>query len=236
MNKNRTIKPWYFNFKALAYYIDRPLSFQKSLRSFCFIVCLLSFAVTRAQNKLQKEISAEHIKVISIQGDQFFNIIVSSSKKDKISISSILDGEYQNDFQLVVTEENNTLNLSLAYLSLIDMPDDKRNAHKVIAAMLYLEIPEHLSLNIISDIGHVTLNGVFNTLSIDLLQGQCSVKGESKSAIINTLDGDISIVTKSATVEAKSNHGKVVIDNFNNKDAIWKLTSINGNITVAKPN
>ncbi|WP_405575030.1 hypothetical protein [Winogradskyella sp. Asnod2-B02-A] len=196
----------------------------------------MSFAVTRAQNKLQKEISAEHIKVISIQGDQFFNIIVSSSKKDKISISSILDGEYQNDFQLVVKEENNTLNLSLAYLSLIDMPDDKRNAHKVIAAMLYLEIPEHLSLNIISDIGHVTLNGVFNSLSIELLQGQCSVKGESKSAIINTLDGDISIVTKSATVEAKSNHGKVIIDDFNNKDAIWKLTSINGNITVAKPN
>lgn len=206
------------------------------MRSFCFIVCLLSFAVTRAQNKLQKEFSAEHIEVISIQGDQFFNIIVSSSKKDKISISSILDGEYQNDFQLVVKEENNTLNLRLAYLSLIDMPDDKRNAHKVIAAMLYLEIPEHLSLNIISDIGHVTLNGVFNSLSIELLQGQCSVKGESKSAIINTLDGDISIVTKSATVEAKSNHGKVVIDDFNNKDAIWKLTSINGNITVAKPN
>ncbi|WP_115815715.1 DUF4097 family beta strand repeat-containing protein [Winogradskyella eximia] len=236
MNKNITIKPWYINFRALAYYIYRPLRFQKSLRSIGFIVCLLSCAVATAQNKLQKELSAEQIKVISINGDQFFNISVSTSKKDKISISSILDGEYQNDFQLVVKEENNKLNLSLAYLSLIDIPDNKRNAHKVIAAMLYLEIPEHLSLNIISDIGHVKLDGIFNSLSIELLQGQCSIKGESKSAIINTLDGDINIITNSAIVEAKSNHGKVVLDHFDNKDAIWKLTSINGNITVAKPN
>ncbi|WP_178990905.1 hypothetical protein [Winogradskyella schleiferi] len=50
------------------------------------------------------------------------------------------------------------------------------------------------------------------------------------------MDSDINIETKSATIEANSNHGKVTIDTFYNKNSIWKLTSINGNITVVKPN
>ena len=193
---------------------------------------MLFYGISFSQNKQEKQLSAEHITSISINGNQIFNMSISTSNTDHILVLSTLDGEYQDQFQVVMTEENNTLNLSLEQRSFIEIPDDKRNAHKVIAATLHLKIPEQLNLNILSDIGSVDLDGVFKVLDVQLLRGQCSFRGKVKKATINTLDGDIKVVTKSATVEAKSNQGKVTLDTFSNLSSVWKLKSINGNITV----
>ncbi|MFK7832892.1 MAG: hypothetical protein AB8B52_06430 [Winogradskyella sp.] len=212
----------------------RPHRFQKSVRSFCLLVFSLSTFVLVGQNKFQKQLSAQHIEFISINGNQIFNISVTTSKTDDISVTSTLDGEYQNDFQMVIKEDKSTLNLSLEQLSFEAIPDDKRNAHKVIAATLHLEIPEQLKLQILSDVGSVNLIGTFKSLFVELKQGQCKVKGDVKTATINTLDGDITIWTKSANVEASSNHGKVILDEFSMSNSTWNLTSINGNITVVK--
>ena len=234
MNYIKIIKLRNFNSQALFHNISRPQRFQKPLRSFMFTVFVLCSSLGFSQNKLQKQLSAKHIETISINGNQIFSISVSTSNTDEIKVISVLDGEYQNDFQIVVKEEKHTLNLSLEYLSLEDMRDDKRNVHKVIAATLHLEIPENISLNIISDIGSVDLNGTFNSLFIELAQGQCNVNGMVNRATINTLDGDIIVITHSATVEAYSSHGKVTLDEIPSSNSIWKLKSINGNITVAK--
>ena len=91
-----------------------------------------------------------------------------------------------------------------------------------------------MSLNIISDIGSVDINGNFSALYIELSQGECNVKGYTNNATINTLDGDINVLTKSATVIANSSHGNVTLDEFSSSNSIWKLKSINGDITVAK--
>ncbi|WP_092465747.1 hypothetical protein [Winogradskyella thalassocola] len=189
----------------------------------------------KAQNVLEKNITAEKIDTISINANQIFRISVSTSKTDKIKIRSTLDGEYQNEFQVVLSENNHMLKLSLEHLSFNDIPDDKRNAHKVIAATLHLEIPEDLALNIVSDIGSVDLKGDFNSLYIQLLQGQCYIEGDAKTAMINTFDGDINVVTKHAEVVANSNHGKITLDDFSDAISIWNLKSIKGNITVVKP-
>ena len=198
------------------------------------LIFLFGFMISLAQNKLQKEIPAAHIETISINGNQIFKISIATSNTDKINVISILDGEYQNDFQIVIKKEHQILNLSLEHLSLQEIPDDKRNAHKVIAATLHLEIPERFNLRISSDIGSVELEGIFNSLQIELLQGHCIIEGKAKKGIINTLDGDIRLKTDSASVEANSNHGRVTLDTFSNLNSIWKLKSINGNITVGK--
>jgi DUF4097 and DUF4098 domain-containing protein YvlB len=112
--------------------------------------------------------------------------------------------------------------------------DDKRNAHKVIAATLSLEIPEKLSLQIASDIGSVDLCSNFDSLSIELLQGYCEVMGITYNATINTIDGDIKVVTQSARIDANSNNGNVILDEFSISSSLWKLRTINGDITVAK--
>lgn len=200
-----------------------------------FVIFVFYSVIGFSQNKFQKQLSAKHIESISINGNQIFSISVSTEKTDDITITSILDGEYQNDFQIVIKEKDNTLNLNLEHTSLSEIPDDKRNAHKVIAATLQLEIPENLSLTIFSDIGSVDLKGDFQSLFVELQQGHCKVEGEVKMATVNTFDGQINVLTKNANVKATSNHGKVKIDEFSYSNSTWKLKSINGNITVEKP-
>jgi len=195
------------------------------------IFCLSAFTLP-SQNKLEKQLFAENIETIVINGNQIFNILVSTSKTNKITIYSKLDGEYQDQFHLITQQQNDSLKLNLKRLPFTSKIDDKRNAHKVVAAALHLEIPDGLNLSINSDIGSVKLNGDFNSLSVELYQGHAEVSGSAKNATINTLSGYIYIATKNADIKATSNNGKVKVDEFNNVNSYWKLKSINGNITV----
>ncbi|MUU78523.1 DUF4097 family beta strand repeat-containing protein [Winogradskyella endarachnes] len=214
MIRKQIIKPWTINFMAF------------------FVLFVLSITTVDAQNIIEKIVQLDDITSIAINGNDIFNISVSTSKTDKIKIASTLDGEYQNDFQIVVHEEKSTLKLSLEHVSLEEIPDDKRNAHKVIAATLHIEIPESLNVNILSDIGSVNLLGTFNVLNVELLRGQLNIKGKVKTATVNTLDGNIHVITNSATIEANSNHGEIELDEFSNTISIWRLTSIHGDIKV----
>jgi len=53
-------------------------------------------------------------------------------------------------------------------------------------------------------------------------------------AIINTIDGDISVITESAIIDASSSRGNVILDEFPESNSAWNLESINGNIKVVK--
>ncbi len=217
MKQNKTIKPCILNVKA-----------------FFVLICIINLSA-QGQNILKKQIEAKPIENIIINGNQIFNIFITTSNTTNISIASILDGEYQNDYQIVSKEENNQLTLSLELMSFENIADDKRNAHKVIAAELHLEIPEQLNLNIVSDVGSVNLDGNFKTVFVKLKQGYCNVKGLSKSAVINTIEGNIKVITKNAKISASSYKGKIMIDDFESPYFVWTLNSINGNITVVKP-
>jgi len=199
----------------------------------CFIFLFIALSI-KAQNILEKTIQADGIDTVLINGNQIFTILVLTTSTEFITIKSTLDGEYQNQFQIISKQENNELKLSLEQVQFTTIVDDKRNAHKVIAATLTLEIPEHLNINVISDIGSVDLTGNFNALSIELLQGYCEVRGSANLAVINTIDGDISVTTNNAIINANSSHGNVILDEITESNSIWNLESINGNIKVVK--
>ncbi|MFD1016812.1 hypothetical protein [Winogradskyella rapida] len=211
----------------------RPFRFVKSGRSLCLTLILfcLSFSLS-SQNIWQQQRSAQGIEAVTINGNQIFNIEISTSKTTEIKATSIVDGAYQDDFQVLLKAEDKTLYLSLEKLSLLEIPDDKRNAHKVIAATLKLEIPEELRLNILSDIASVNIDGAYKSLYIELLSGACYVVGTAQSATINTIDGDIVVSTTNSTFDAHSNHGEIKVPHNDKASSLWTLTSINGDITV----
>lgn len=198
---------------------------------YSFIFISLS---AEAQNVLEKTLKANDTECIVINGNQIFRISVSSEKTDFITMTSTLDGEYQNEFQITAVQNDKNLTLSLAHLSLNPIADDKRNAHKVIAATLHLKIPEGLNLTIKSDVGSVDINGNFKVLSAELLSGHFEFIGQAETAAVNTIDGDIKVVTLNASVFANSNHGQVKLDEFTESNSNWKLKSINGNIRVVQ--
>lgn len=218
MNKYITIKSWITNFKTF----------------FILYILLIVSLGLDAQNVIEKTIESKGIETILLNGNQIFEIAISTTTNDYITVTSTLDGEYQNQFQIIARQVDNQLELRLVQFEFTTIIDDKRNAHKVIAATLDIKIPNGLNIDILSDIGSVDLEGNFKSITIELLQGHCTVKGESKDTTINTIDGDINVVTKSAAINAKSNHGNVVLDNFPESNSIWQLRSINGDIAVAK--
>ena len=215
-------------------HIYRPQRLLKPVRSFCFIIILFSVISGRAQNTISKIIDVDAIDSIEINGNQIFNISVKTYEVDTIKIVSTLDGEFQNEFQVVDKIEGKVLFLKLEHQSFSEIADDKRNAHKVIAATLQLEIPEHSSVIIKSDVGSINAMGNFEDLLIESLQGFCKVNGTAKNAVINTINGNITVSTTNANVKASSNNGNVEIDKFESPQSQWQLKSTNGDITVEK--
>jgi len=215
-------------------FIYRPQRLLKPVRSFCFIIILFSVISGRAQNTISKIIDVDAIDSIEINGNQIFTISVKTYEVDTIKIVSTLDGEFQNEFQVVDKIEGKVLFLKLEHQSFSEIADDKRNAHKVIAATLQLEIPEHLSVIIKSDVGSINAMGNFKDLLIESLQGFCKVNGTAKNAVINTINGNITVSTTNANVKASSNNGNVEVDEFESLQSQWQLKSINGDITVKK--
>ena len=186
-----------------------------------------------AQNTSIKQIRADHIKEIFVDGNQLFLIDVKTSRSNIISINSIVDGEYENEYQIFTSINGDRLDIKLEQIAFREIADDKRNALKVIAPKLLLEIPQKKNLSIESDIGSVILNGSFNSISIQLQQGYCNLKGNTKEALINTIDGNINIQTGDAKiVSAVTNNGKVNIYPFKVKSSLYNLKSINGDISI----
>jgi hypothetical protein len=193
---------------------------------------VLFSVMIQAQNSITSEINANDIMEININGNQIFNITVTTSSTEFIKISSLVDGEYQDYFQVITVQKDGILFLKLEKSPLSVIADDKRNAHKVVAVNLSIEMPDNLNLNIKSDIGYVDVEGDFNSLSIELIRGNCKVIGSAEQAMVNTIDGHINIETKNAKVNAVSNNGTVIIDDFKFTELLLTLQSINGNITV----
>jgi len=210
------IRPWILRFKV-----------------FFILACCGVYPIS-AQNSFDKHIEASDIERIVINGNQIFSISVSTHNSKNITMRSTIDGEYQEEFQITNTKQNQILYLKLEQNPFMSIPDDKRNAHKVVAASLNLVIPVNLDIDIKSDIGSVELTGNFKDITVQLFTGFCKIQGQAKAALINTVDGNIDIKTLNAEVIANSTYGSTEIETFPLKTTVWRLKSIYGNISVKK--
>ena len=216
MKRHGILKLWNFSFKA-------------------FFVMFV-FNIMSGQNSVSKMIDADGVSTININGNQIFNIEVIASESYHISYTSIVDGEYENDFQIISKITKGRLEFKLEQYKYTNISDDKRNAHKVVAAKLVLNIPEHLNLNIVSDIANLDIKGSFNTINVRLEEGICNFNGNVNKATINTFNGNINVITNNKSVYAVSNNGIVDIHSLEISKSNITLKSINGNISVIKPN
>lgn len=187
-----------------------------------------------SQNTSTNTFTAKGITEILVEGNQIFNITVIATPTENIIVKSITDGEYQNNFQVRSEVKGNRLVLELKRAVIEKTPDDKRNAHKVIAATVELTIPENLNVSITSDIGSVNANGIFNELKLNLAQGGCNINGMARLATIKTTDGNIKVQTKDAIIETDSKSGLVNFPSDMFGFNVWRLTTVGGNITVTK--
>lgn len=199
------------------------------------MVVLISPKQSLSQNTINEALSSKNITKVLIDGNQIFNIEVEAKPSKEIVIHSLTDGEYQNEYKIYSDIKDGQLFIKLQKTPLYNIPDDKRNAHKVVAATLKVILPEDLNIAIKSDIGSVNALGKFKTIRIELFQGSVNVIGFAERAMINTFDGNITVTTENATIDAVSNNGKITIPEEHFKNAHWTLKSIDGDIKVVKP-
>ena len=209
------LKSWDSNFKTFFVFIFLGISI---------------FGFT--QNKAEDTFSAKGISEIIVDGNQIFNITVTTEVSETISLNSISDGEYGNDYQVISEVKGKQLMVSLKRVAIEDTPDDKRNAHKVIAATLEIKLPDNMNLSIKSDVGSVKANGKFNNLNINLSEGGCNIIGFARVATIKTIDGHILVKTKNSIIQTDSHHGLVDFPSNMLGTNLWRLTTNGGNITV----
>ncbi len=192
-------------------------------------IMLMSLWPTAAQNTLNKEINAE-VNALQINGDQIFNIEIRTADTKSICIEAVIEGEYKDGLVLVAEVEGDNLNIDLVKSPLFRDANDKLSAHKVIAAKLSIVLPKHKTINLVSDIANVVMEGQFKALQMKLARGNFEAVATTESAVIDCVDGNINVQTEftSKVTEDKSQLIKV------NERTIWKLNTKFGRILVRK--
>ncbi len=177
---------------------------------------------------------AKNIQELFVSTDEVYEIIIKTSKTDKITLSSHAEGEYYNDISLNVEVQKDRMLLTSAFNKALQGGFDKLSAHKVFSLGLTLEIPEGIDVIIESNIASVIASGTFKNLQIQLQSGYCKLEPFLGNAVINTYKGGIQVSTSNANINAKSRNGKVDIPKDLSGNHEIKLTSIDGDISVVK--
>lgn len=188
----------------------------------------------QAQKVIEKSIDAKAINTLIIDGNTIFRINIETLNTNVILAKTRSEGEYGEHNILATKVQNDTLFVSSKLQPFFTDSNNKSTAHKVIATDLDLVIPQHLSIYIKSDIATTNLQGVYNDITIELINGNCILKSYAGNAIINTIHGYIDVQTRDAKIEAFTKNGNITSVNFFQNEFILKLNSINGNIRVTK--
>lgn len=194
--------------------------------------CLWCMSQLFAQQRTTQIIPAEEVSSISIDGNQMFKIRLVTSKTNDIRMNSLLTGEYQNKFQIVLSKRDEQINIQLKDLPFANIADDKISAHKVISAQLELIIPENLNILVSSDIAQLYMDGIYNKVNVELVHGSCFFNAIANNSTINTLNGQIFVNTANTTITASSKYGQVNEFEVKNYKSRMQLSSIYGDIKV----
>lgn len=198
------------------------------------IIILLASYCLYAQKSTEKTWSANNIKTLSIDGENIFKIKITNSNSNTISLKVKIEGEYAEQLVIIDTISEEKILISSSFQPLFKKDNDKLSAHKVLSVEYEISVPNHVNLDIKSDIASVQISGSYPSVFIELKQGNCNLNQFLGEATINTIEGNITIETNNAKVEAFTKAGTKNIHVF--KFAYHQIIchSINGNIKVNK--
>ncbi len=200
---------------------------------FVFFVLFIGLSVF-AQKETSSIIDANGITAVVIKSDEVFKIQISTAPVKTITVKTRTDGEYFNNISMDSEVSGETLVLTSRFREILQSGFDKLSAHKVFAMEVEIEVPEGLSVELISNLASVYAEGEYEKIFVQLKSGFCKLREFHGDALINTYDGNVEVETSNAVVEACSRHGTVeTASNAYGQHAIY-ITSINGNISVTK--
>lgn len=195
---------------------------------------LFGHSLLFAQKNIERQFQADHIRTVNLDATNSFEIFVETVKAKTISVEAEVAGENSEQMVLVTKNTDDELQITTEFQPLFTVPDDKLSAHKVMSIIFRLKVPEGINLIISSDIGSVFVTGKYNQLTTELNHGHFVAKKFLGSALVNTIDGNITIESNYAKVNLDTKNGQIFQENLLLGTNNLSLHSINGNISVTK--
>jgi hypothetical protein len=185
---------------------------------------------------MEQSFHAEDLKGLYIQSDEIFEIHLSTSPSDHITIGTRIDGETFESSLINTNIQDHILKIETGRTPDFEPFNDKLSAHKVLSIVLYINVPIGMDIDIFSTLASVDAQGSFGQVQINLGRGGCRLVDFRfrESATINTLTGTIQVQVDTAAVTAQSRNGNVVIPPSLDHGLPLLLKSIHGDILVTK--
>lgn len=149
-------------------------------------------------------------------------------------LEASMEGEYQKDLALEVTENGNTLFVAGKFQPYFNDPNDKLSAHKVVSISLYISVPENKEVYLFGNSSNVMVEGNFKELNVVLNDGKCTIREGGKKVSATTQSGPISLIIASGTVTARSKYGNIAKEQIPKGNERFNLVSTTGNITITQ--
>lgn len=195
---------------------------------------ILALNLGFGQKTVKKLFLNPHITSIQIDTNLFFEVKVVTSQKEAMVLEASMEGEYQEDLGLEITENGNTLLVAGKFQPYFNIPNDKLSAHKVVSISLYIRIPENKELYVYGSSSNVMVEGNYKDLKVVLNDGKCTIREGGKKVSATTRSGPISLIIASGTGKAMSKYGSVSKERIPKGNERYKLLSTTGNITITQ--
>ncbi len=199
-----------------------------------FLIGLLTLNPGFGQKTVKKVFSTPHVTAFNIDTSLFFEVDVETSVEKEMVLEASMEGEYQQDLQLVIRENGNTLFVAGEFQPYFEIPNDKLSAHKVVSISLKVSIPENQVVHLYGSGANVEVEGNYKALSVVLNDGKCTIRKVGQNVRATTQSGPISLIITSGRVKALTKYGKIENEQIPYGKEQYHLQSTSGNITITQ--
>lgn len=186
------------------------------------------------QKTVRKAMLLPHVNTVLIDAERFSRIELETVPGAELHLEAVMEGEYQRDIGIEITEEGNILSIAGAFQPFFEVPNDKLSAHKVVAVSLFVRVPEEQEVLIYGTSTRVDTRGAYRKLEIVLSDGQCFLEEPEGQVSVMTQSGNIQLRANSGKLTAVTRYGRVVQEEIPQGRNEYNLESIKGNIYVER--
>jgi len=184
------------------------------------------------QKFVKKSVVSQGTTSIQLDTSNFFEVQVGTTRENEIVLEATMEGEYEKDLGLEISEAGNTLMVSAAFQPHFVAPNDKLSAHKVISISLTVLIPENMDVSVYGTSANVFIEGQYKHLKVALNDGRCTIKEGGENVEATTQSGPISLEIASGTILAETKYGSIDKQYVPVGNDQYSLHSTTGNISI----
>ncbi len=204
------------------------------MKHILLVVFLFSNCFLLAQKTVKKTIVNPKSSFIQIDAENCFQVILETSNSSDLIVDAAMDGEYNPNLMVNVTQEGSTLFVSAGFQPNFIVPNDKLSAHKVVSIALRIKMPDYINAKIFGSSCNVTARGRYHNLEITLNDGRCVLDNVGENCAVRTQSGDILLTSSDAKISATSTYGNISSDSIPDGNDYFKLQTVTGNIMLRK--